>query len=284
MSAILIFVATCYGLSIALSLVIGLTGGHKSALIGMSYLAMLLPAVALALVRVTRNEPVRIHWTRFPARYLPIALLLIPGLLHAVMIPVMAKVGGGVRWQEWLTPRADGLYHVPASRGWGTLSLHGLVGHILVNAIVGLLIVSALAFFEEISWRAWLLPRLVERTGARRGVALTSVIWAIWHVPFQLSGIQHIDGVSPGRLALTMPLGIAATGLILGWIWLRTESIWLVSIAHGAANNWGQYAFKYMRDSGTPDRELIVLNIGSLALLFAGAVLLWRTRDMRRRG
>lgn len=281
MSAILVFVVACYGLSIALSLVIGLTGGHESSLISLAYLSMFLPAAGVVFVSATRNEPPRIHWTSFPMKYVPIALFLIPGLLHAVMLPAVAKLGGGLRWQDWLTPHADGLYHVPASRGWGTLTIQGLVGHILVNAIAGLLIVSFLAFFEEIGWRAWLLPRLADRIGDRWGVVSTSVIWAIWHVPFQLSGIQHIDGVSPVRLALSVPLGIVATGLILGWLWLRTESIWIVAIAHGASNNWGQYAFKYIQDSGAPDREMIALNIGSLALLFVGLILLW-TVDFRR--
>jgi hypothetical protein len=62
---------------------------------------------------------------------------------------------------------------------------------------------------------------------ARRAVVLTAVIWALWHVPFQLSGIQHIDGVSPVRLAVGFPLGIVAAGLVLGWLWLHTESVWL---------------------------------------------------------
>ena len=75
------------------------------------------------------------------------------------------------------------------------------------------------------------------------------------HSSYQESSIS--TGVSPVRLALSIPLGIAATGLILGWLWLRTESIWLVAIAHGASNSWGQYAFRYMQDSGTPDREMM---------------------------
>jgi hypothetical protein len=98
-------------------------------------------------------------------------------------------------------------------------------------------------------------------------------------VPFQLSGIQHIDGVSPLRLAITLPFGIMFDGLILGWLWLRTETIWLAAIAHGALNNWGQYAFKYMKDSVTPDAvnsDLAALRAGSLALLVVGVFLLWR--------
>src|SRR5690242_15809636 len=118
MTAIAAFLVVCYGLSITLSLVIGTTGAHESPIRGLGNLSMLLPAVAVLFVTLTRNEPARVQWRTFPMRYLPVALFLIPGVLHAVMMPVMAQFGGGLRWQSWLTPHADGLYHVPASRGW----------------------------------------------------------------------------------------------------------------------------------------------------------------------
>ena len=43
---------------------------------------------------------------------------------------------------------SDGLYHTPVSRGWVTLTTAGLEN--AVNAIVGLVVVTILAFFEEI--------------------------------------------------------------------------------------------------------------------------------------
>lgn len=281
MKGILVYVTTAYALSIALSFVVGLTGGYDSALIGLAYLSMFLPAVAVLIASSAMNDAPRVRWGYLPLRYLPVALFLIPGLLHATMLPLMVILQGGVQWQNWLTPQTDGLYHTPDSRGWGALTIQGLAAHIVLNAVVGLAIVSVLAVFEEVGWRAWLLPRLVDRIGARRAVVVTSIIWALWHVPFQLSGIQHIDGVSPRTLALTMPLGTGAAGLILGWLWLRTESIWLVAIAHGASNNWGQYAFKYMKDSATPDKDILVLCVGSLALLAGGLLLLWRGVESR---
>jgi membrane protease YdiL (CAAX protease family) len=277
--AILVFVATAYALSITLSLIVGLTGGHESPLIGLAYLSMFLPALSVLIVSSTMNEGPRVRWDHFPLRYLPVALFLIPGVQHAVMLPLMAASPGGVQWQEWLTPQADGLYHVPAPRGWGVLTIQGLVGRIVLNAIVGLVANSFMAFFEEIGWRGWLLPRLWERIGPRRAVVVTAIIWGFWHVPFQLSGIQHIDGVSPVRLAISLPFGIMLTGLIIGWLWLRTESIWLVAIAHGALNNWGQYAFKYMKDSVTPEAvssDLAALRGAAVALLLVGTFLLWR--------
>lgn len=285
MTRCVIFTVIAYALSITLALVIGLTGGHNSALIGLSYLSMFLPAAAVVIVSVAMNERPRIRWDSLPARYLPIALFLIPDVLHAVMLPLVAAFEGGLHWQDWLIKQSDGLYHAPVARGWGTLTTQELVGHIVLNAVAGLVIVSFLAVFEEVGWRAWLLPRLREHIGSRRAVVATSVIWALWHVPFQLSGIQHIDGVSPMKLALTIPPGTLAMGLILGWMWLRTESIWLVAIAHGAANNWGQYAFKYLKDSGTPNRDMTILLAGSAALLLVGTVLLFSSAsaDSRER-
>jgi len=282
MKAILIFIATACALSITLSLIVGSSGGHESALIGLAYLSMFLPAVSVLIVSSATNEAPRVRWDHFPLRYLPVALFLIPGVLHAVVLPLLAAIEGRVPWQDWLTPQTDGLYHTPAARGWGTLTVQGLAGRIVLNAFVGLAIASFLAFFEEIGWRAWLLPRLVDRIGARRAVVVSAIVWALWHVPFQLSGIQHIDGVSPMHLALTLPPGIMVAGLILGWLWLRTDSIWLVAIAHGALNAWGQYAFKYMKDPAVANlseqvaRDLQVLGAGFLALLVVGIILLWR--------
>src|SRR5579872_77884 len=115
MNAILVFVAAAYALSISLSLAIGLTGGHDSALIGLAYLSMFLPAVAVLIVNSVRKEPPRIRWDSFPLRYLPVALFLIPGVLHAVMLPLTATLEGGVHWQSWLTRQPDGLFHTPAS-------------------------------------------------------------------------------------------------------------------------------------------------------------------------
>ena len=143
----------------------------------------------------------------------------------------------------------------------------------MLNALVGLIVVSSLALFEEVGWRAWLLPRLVDRIGVRRAIVATSIIWALWHVPFQLSGIQYVEGVSPLGVSVTIVPGTMAAGLILGWLWLRTESIWLVALAHGASNNWGQYAFKYIKDSGTPDQDMAVLGAGFLALFSVGVLL-----------
>jgi membrane protease YdiL (CAAX protease family) len=253
--AVRIFIGVAYALAIAIGIVVKATGGHESSLLGLGYAAMFVPAIAVLVVRFTTNEGLAIDWNRLPLRYVPIAVLLIPVVLHAVMLPVTAYFEGGLPWRDPLTP--------------------GLAGHIAINAAVGLLAVSFLSFFEEIGWRAWLLPRFIRRFGARHAIVLVSVIWGLWHLPFVLSGIYFDFKTVPKALeaAMILPTGSIAFGLVIGWLWVRTESIWIVSLAHGAVNSWGQYAFKYMRDFAVAD-DMLVLGAGILAVLIVGCGLL----------
>src|ERR1700722_1158154 len=116
MSPVAVFVATAYGLSIALSRVVGLTGRNDSSIIGLRYVSMFLPAVAVLVVSSTMNEKPRMEADRLPLSYLAVALFLIPFVLPAVTLPTLALLDGKLPWQDWLTPQADGLFHTPASR------------------------------------------------------------------------------------------------------------------------------------------------------------------------
>ena len=271
-SRVTVFLAVAYSLSIALGLVVGLSGGDAGPLAGLRFLSMGIPAIAVLVVQSFFGERPRVDWHRLPLKYVPLALLLMPLVMHLAMLPVTTAYEGRLPWESWLTPGPDGLFRSTAPRGWGTLTLGALIGRIAINATVGVIVVSVLAFFEEIGWRGWLLPRLIDRMGVRRAVAATALIWALWHVPFELSGVQHVVGVSPLILAVTAPAGIFASGLVIGWFWIKTESIWIVSLAHGALNNWGQYAFKYMLFVHAP--ELTVGGAGTVALLILGTILL----------
>jgi len=271
--AIVAFIAIAYGLSATLSGVIWATGGHESGLVGLGFISMLFPALAAVTVKLSMGEGFEtIDWGRFPVRYLPSALLLMPVVMHATMLPTTYALESRLPWQEWLSPQPDGLRHAPTELGWGVLSEGDLITRIALNAGIGLVVVSVLAFFEEVGWRAWLLPRLTKRMGVAQAILATSVVWALWHVPFTLSGIQYIEGMSPVLTALVMPVGQLGAGMILGSLWLRTESVVLVSLSHGALNNWGQFAFKFMTTSGSDD--WLILLVGNLALLLVGGLLI----------
>jgi membrane protease YdiL (CAAX protease family) len=254
-SPLLVFLGVAFGGSILLSLAIGLSGGHQSSLIGLAPLTMFVPALGVMAARVTAGASLDIEWKGLPLRWLPVALLVLPLAIHAVALPGVFVLEGKLPWVPGPTP------------GWGRLA---------INAVAGLLIVSFLAFFEEIGWRAFMLPRLADRFGVRGAAVLSAVIWALWHIPYGLAGILHVENVTPVALALLAPVGTFGVGLFLAFLWFKTGSLPLVSLAHGAFNNWGQYAFKFMKTSG--ERDLTLLVLVALAVLAVGAGALARTR------
>jgi membrane protease YdiL (CAAX protease family) len=279
--AVVVFVAITYALSIGYSLAVSISGGHDSPLVSLSVITMFFPAAAVLAVMVAIKEPANINWRALPVRYLPLALFLMPVVMHAVMLAMTIHFTGVLPWQVWLTPQPDGHFHTPPELGWGTLTGGELALRMVLNAVTGLAIVSLLAFFEEIGWRAWLLPRLMQRMGTQKSIAAVASIWALWHVPFLLSGATHLAHVPVRTAAFVLPVGDLGAGMVIGWLWIRTESIWIVSIAHGALNNWGQYAFKFMRDQPPVSTgrafapfEATVLTGGSVSLLVLGLALL----------
>lgn len=262
---LLVFIVITFSLSVLLSLFIGFTGGHESKFIWLQFASMPIPAIAVLLMNKLFKAPVKeIEWNKLPIYWCLLALLLMPVTIHIVCLPLINFLNNGAfPWQSWLTTKKSGLYISPANRGWGRLTSSGLVFKIFINAITGVVIVSALAFLEEIGWRGWMLPRLIKQFNVKKGILIGSLVWALWHVPFMLSGILYLKAVPAYLIVLINPFGIFGAGLVISWLWTKTKSIWIVSIAHGALNNWGQYAFKYMQDSKTNlQSQQIWLSIG----------------------
>jgi len=103
-----------------------------------------------------------------------------------------------------------------------------------LTATLGTLILLPLAAGEEIGWRGYVLPRLVD-AGVSRPVLLSALIWGTWHlVPLLGSGYAAL----PSPLFSATNLIIAATsfGCILAWMRLDTGSIWPCVVAHAAWN------------------------------------------------
>ena len=273
-----IFLGVAFGLSIILSIATGATGGAKSKITRFALIAFFFPAIAVLIMTFGFDSPIEdAGWGRFPVIWLPVALFVFPLAIHLVALPVQAFINNNViPWMKWLTPGEDGLYQTPKGN---TLTRNGLARTLLINAVVGLVLVSFFAFFEEIGWRAWMLPRLMDAFDVRTAVFISAIIWSLWHVPFVFGGIQQIEGVPTGVMLILYPLGLVGAGIVLGWLWISSRSIWIVTLAHGALNNWGQFAFKYMEDS--PPKEtgvhsnVVLLAAVNFALLVLGLIILF---------
>lgn len=89
---------------------------------------------------------------------------------------------------------------------------------------------------EEIIWRGYLHPRFIRRYGVTRGILLIGLSWSASHFlgDFQRAGEDYeILVILASRLSLCISMSY-----VLGWLTLRSGSIWPAVLAHGLNNAW----------------------------------------------
>jgi len=97
------------------------------------------------------------------------------------------------------------------------------------NIVLTLLLVAVAGpVAEEIFFRGFVLTGLLKRFGGLRALLLSSLLF----------GLFHID---PGAILLTFILGV-----VLGWVYLKTGSIWPAIFAHALHNTVAILATKYL--------------------------------------
>ena len=98
---------------------------------------------------------------------------------------------------------------------------------------VGAVVNSFLAFGEELGWRGWLQTALLP-LGTWPALVITGVVWGLWHAPIILLGYNFARADVVG--VLFMVGGCVAWGVLLGWLRLRSASLWPAVLAHGSLN------------------------------------------------
>jgi len=99
------------------------------------------------------------------------------------------------------------------------------------------------AFLEEIIWRGYLQPRFVERYGALRGIFLIGLSWSASHFVGDFQGTRD-DFQIPMRLVMRLALCVTMS-YVLGWLTMRSGSIWPAVLVHGLHNVWAFSSASY---------------------------------------
>lgn len=124
---------------------------------------------------------------------------------------------------------------------------------ILVNPLGGLL--SCLG--EEFAWRGYLLPKLAEIFKPVKAVTLTGLIWGIWHAPIIFMGFNY--GENHTLLGVVMMIVFCiAINAILSYLFIKTNSIWVVVLAHSAVNAIDNYSPVYLFTSMSSHPNLLL--------------------------
>lgn len=243
--------------------------GHIGAGNGFAvFLVMWCPAfAAFATCALFGIDLATLGWNWRPARYvawayaIPIVYALPVYIVTWTAIPgsfaftkFADSMGAAFGFPQW--PRATALFlAVPC---YATLGVIGSMAH---------------ALGEEIGWRGFLLPRLVKQSGFTWGCLLSGCIWAIWHYPGLLFA-DYNAGTRPAFALSCFTLMVIADSYILGWLRLKSGSLWPAAVLHASHNLFIQAILDRM--TAPVGRALYVTTeFGAGLALTAGALALY---------
>jgi uncharacterized protein len=243
-------------------------------------LAVMWSPALCALISAKVNRGPISGFKKFSLKLTLLSMFLIVGISHFFTWIGLAMFLEPGLWKINLSSD-NGLIRLPLTLGFGeSVAVSEFLLKAFLKMLVGLLIVSLFTLGEEIGWRGFLLPRLQNRFATKQAFVLAAALWAAWHIPFSLSGLHAIPGVPKTTLMIIMPVGLFGVGIFLNWLFLRTQSIWVVTLAHGALNNWSQIFFRWFVEAqDSVNVVLIASQQAGLILLGFGALFLVKTAE-----
>jgi membrane protease YdiL (CAAX protease family) len=244
--------------------------GHVGAGAGLVVsLVMWCPAfAALATCGLFGIDLATLGWKWRPAKYQGWAYAIPVLYALPVYLATWIAIRGSFAFEAFAAPMAAA-FGFPHSPVLATLLLA-----VPCYATVGVISSTARALGEEIGWRGFLLPRLVQQAGFTWGCLLSGCIWAVWHYPGLLFA-DYNAGTKPVFALTCFTLMVIADSFILGWLRLKSGSLWTAAILHASHNLFIQAIFDRM--TAPVGRALyittefgagLVLTIGAFALYF----------------
>jgi CAAX protease family protein len=228
---------------------------------------------ALATCRLFGIDLATLGWNWRPARYVAWAYVIPVLYALPVYVATWSAIRGSFAFSAFAAPwgTAFGFPNWPQA----SALLLAVPGY----ATLGVISSTARALGEEIGWRGFLLPRLVQQTGFTWGCLLSGCIWAVWHYPGLLFA-DYNAGTHPVFALTCFTLMVIADSYILGWLQLKSGSLWTAAVLHASHNLFIQAIFDRM--TAPVGRALYVTTeFGFGLVLTAGACAfyLWTRRN-----
>lgn len=95
--------------------------------------------------------------------------------------------------------------------------------------------VMTFGFGEEVGWRGFALPRLLERYSARRATLWLTLGWAVWHAPLFLYRPEFVGMGVAGAIGWLVSLLTGA--VLLTWLYTSSRgSLLVVALFHASVD------------------------------------------------
>jgi hypothetical protein len=154
---------------------------------------------------------------------------------------------------------------------------------LLVLLLVGTPVSAVLALGEEYGWRGYLLRELLP-LGQVKASVIVALIWAPWHLPLLLVGLNYPDK-DPLRVLIYMTvLGIGLSLLLTRMFVAAGGSVLVAALMHGSLNAYSDRLSDSAHLSGDP----FIVSVGGLIGVGVIAVVVviaysWRHKSAAKR-
>lgn len=181
----------------------------------------------------------------------------LPGLLHGILQWRVGLIWWGMALLSMLAVYLLATYVSELRSGKSS----GMIFHKPVNGWMWLAVSQAyVVFSEEVGWRGFALPQLIERFGSLGAALILGVLWSLWHLP-----MFSIPGSNQTGPFWRYTIGTTTRSVLLTVIYTGSGgSILLCMLFHAATNIW----FFTMTLPPDADRNAEVLSVlAALAVL-----------------
>ncbi|MDR7855706.1 type II CAAX endopeptidase family protein [Tissierella sp.] len=118
---------------------------------------------------------------------------------------------------------------------------------------------------EEYGWRYFLQPALQERMGKVKGVIILGIIWGIWHLPINMF---YYSPETPFHSIINQLIGCIAYSVFLGYVYMKTENIWAISMIHFLNNSLGNVLYGATGTNLVYTWDAVLLNLIIFSILY----------------
>lgn len=178
-------------------------------------------------------------------------------IFFALWIPALLSIIGGVLFFAFFPDAFDSEFLTLYSmlKETGALEQFEAQGitipmYLMITSFAAVTYIPFINMFvalgEEVGWRGVLYPCLKEKLGDTKGRIIGGVIWGAWHWPIMIFagyeyGKEYIGAPVLGPIVFC--IATVMMGILLDYVYEKTETIWLPSLMHGAINAFTIFAY-----------------------------------------
>lgn len=275
---IVVFVGLTFLFTYGIEFFIWLKGGLSIPNIQLALMGiMLIPAMCSILTRRLTNEGRADLWLNpnlrrnyrsyLAAWFLPIVFIAVGALLYFLIFPDRYD-------PEFSLIRKSMALLDPNGK---ELTQSDLIKVILLQLGSAVLLAPILNFIpslgEELGWRGYLFPKLIQVTSRKMAVILSGVIWGLWHAPLIAMGYNYgFDyRLFPLPGIFGMILYCFLVGAFMCYLTLKTSSVLAATIVHGASNGAANSGILFLNGTLNPFIGPLPIGIiGGIGWIIAG--------------